>query len=701
MIKLYPVLVANSVSKNIIPGLLKAIERFALIYKLDEIADDARKSLRVSLRKVGKKLVMKEETDQQLVNYLTNEILYEQNPGYDPTARHGQGTKQSQRGTGQGPFSYVSGSGTQTGKKKTPMSQRQKQYQTQQQSVKVGDQNVNVNIPAEVPKPVRSPEEERIAAREKEAGRMAAQAGDATISIGQMDMKSISLEPTWMKVDTLTRGGNRISTVIGVKAVPVAVKSDAQLASLLMFDKQVGRLFHLVLRMGRYVSGILYRIYARTVQRIFDPDPAAISGNPYKDIVLKRTIIDKSNIRDIFLVLNQADLTEDFTVSAKGIRKLMNLGWQSFCVADDVNRRLTFCMKEFKGMCQYIPYTMLYHTLDQARVFEDLEDVRRSSTSLFKGKIPFKKLIGESIAKEKLDEFSVDIFPEPTTQADIELLNEIAYIDENFASMAKRVTHAPKQFVSRVLKGTVKIPRIEMDKLLKVGKRIDPQFVKAHTLAKRVFTNSLKLKNIDPRYIDWAAFAIVIKAKASSTGKDLLEKTKDVLMAVIPTFRKVIRKAQASTLNIPAEHRVEAAIGIVSLFLLTSSVAIFYLVSAIAAFHIKPFAGDAIKAMNQFFTSAGTMVKNLFSKAEADAEGKPEMIKKFWAGLFQQTKTTFNEMYKDSKEFIENKLEGIEEKGDSAAEFLERETGMTLGEMGIFILLSVVGLVTIKWMLKK
>jgi hypothetical protein len=83
MVKLYPTLIANSVSKNIIPGILKSIERYAMIYRMGEIMKQARKDLGVEAiyRKVGgkTKLVVK-ETEDQLINFLAKEFLTEQGP---------------------------------------------------------------------------------------------------------------------------------------------------------------------------------------------------------------------------------------------------------------------------------------------------------------------------------------------------------------------------------------------------------------------------------------------------------------------------------------------------------------------------------------------------------------------------------------------------------------------------------------------
>jgi hypothetical protein len=647
MIKLYPVLVANSVSKNIIPGICKAIERFALIYKLDSLADQTRKDYRISLTKVGKNLVMKEETDEHLINFLSNEILFEDGT-YDPSSRFGPGTKNT------GSFSYV-------GSTNKPAGMSKKEWEEELQR-------------------------ERERSREKEFGKREALPADASISIGQMDMKSLSLEPTWMKIDMVSRGGARYTTVLGVKAVPAYVNSDAKLAQLLSFDKQVGRLMHLTLHWGRKVSGFLYRIYARSVQRVFDPDPRAISGNPYKDIVLKRTIIDKVNVDDVFLVLNQADLEEDFTVSAKGIRKLMRLGWQSFCIADDINRKLTFCMSQFQGMCQVVPYTMLYHTLDQARIFEDLEDVRRSTTSLFKSKIAVNKLFGESLASNRLTEYTVNLYPNDEAQ---QFINEMYLLDENIGAIAKRIVSAPKEMFLRLFKGTLDVPLINTDKMMKLGRKIDPQFIKAHALAKRVLLNSLSLKNIDEKYIDLAAIYITIKAKLSP-GLNLLAKTKEVLLEVVPVFRKIIRKAKQSSLNIPEEHRIEAAIGISVLMGMSATIgASIWMMTKFFNAEI-----DLGHYLINFGTAVKLAIKKWFIEAGKVQVQEGEIDISFWKKLYLQLKPLFDKKIDEAKEYLEDS-------GANLKDSLHDKFGLTGEEASALLIMGVIIIFTIKFFLKR
>ena len=712
MIKLYPVLVSNSVSKNIIPGIMKSVERFALIYKLDDLARSARKDAGISLKKVGKRLVMR-ESDEEIAAFLANEILHE--AIHDPTKRHQTGTKTP---PGKSTFSYI-GSGASAQDKELA-----KKWNDEYETAMMKGRGQIAGSRFEKPPAglnarqkdlwyrwKRSKDEEFIAKakeRGKQIGRSQATPADATISIGQMDMNSIMLEPTWMKIDRVTKYGQKFTSVLGVKAVSVPVRSDATLAQLLTFDKNVGRLMHLVLKVGRWVTGKLYRVYSKTIQKLIDPDPKAISGDPYKDIVLKRTIIAESNVNDVFLVLNQADLADDFAIDAKGIRKLMSLGWQSFCIADDVNRRLTFCMSEFKGMCNVLPYTMVYQTLNQAKVFEDLEEVRRTSASIFKARIPMKKVLGESMAQQKLEEFGADLFG-PLPEQTQEFLNEISYIDESFASVTKKILTSPKQYLLRALKGTAKTPRITMDKALKIARKVDPQFPKAHALAKRVLKNSIKVPELSETHLDWAAMTVVIRAK-TLPGRNLMIKTKDVLMSVIPLFRKALRKAQQSTLNIPPQHRVEAVFGLITVFILISVLGFFYTWTVITSFKVR----DVVKAKGpgwakdaeEMTTQAGTTltefvggiltkVKNFFL---ASTHTEPKEIVTFWKKIFTDSdrQLEIRNAMKGYKEQFDTFIKKTFEEGgayDNLKDTLKVEYDVTIPQIGAMMLLTLIGII--------
>jgi len=85
------------------------------------------------------------------------------------------------------------------------------------------------------------------------------------------------------------------------------------------------------------------------------------------------------------------------------------MGWASFIIADDVNKMVYFCLKHMKGMCSMIQYSTMYNTLGHMKVYESLEDVRKSSASLFKVSKSEKKVFGESLADLKLSDYKQPI----------------------------------------------------------------------------------------------------------------------------------------------------------------------------------------------------------------------------------------------------------------------------------------------------
>ncbi len=128
-----------------------------------------------------------------------------------------------------------------------------------------------------------------------------------------------------------------------------------------------------------------------------------ISGDPKKDILYAST----KHRKNIFVMTNFAEVSEELFRNAGGVNKLFKLGWSSFCAADDVNRRLFCCMKEFKGMCSTVLYPFVYSAMkDQYKVFDSLDDARKSSSPFFgrqRGKLT--KFVGEAKASQKLEDY--------------------------------------------------------------------------------------------------------------------------------------------------------------------------------------------------------------------------------------------------------------------------------------------------------
>jgi hypothetical protein len=146
----------------------------------------------------------------------------------------------------------------------------------------------------------------------------------------------------------------------------------------------------LMVRMGRKIMGKLLRIINR----------GPVSGDPKQDIIYRTT----GHKGETFVVLEKNhDVDEFFLSQTKKINRLFKLGWGNFVIADDSMQIAYFCLRANKGICQGLNYRMMYQTLGQGQVYQDLEDIRKQNSSIFKvNRKRFSKILGESVADEKL-----------------------------------------------------------------------------------------------------------------------------------------------------------------------------------------------------------------------------------------------------------------------------------------------------------
>ena len=561
MIALYPMLVSNTVSRNIIPGIAKVLENYLMVYGITSIMDKAMNQLdkkdRPKYSFKQKRLVFKESEDF-MVDFFSREVMFEQSKAYQNYGKGNKGTSTS-----------TSSKGKQT-KKSLQTQKGQTQYQqatggSASSSAAGGKAFVNVE-----------PGAITVNTKEKDSAK------DARVDIGAFDMKSVSLEPTWMKTDIISAAGHKTSGIVGVKVVPYPVKSDAKLAHLLMYDRQVSNLQSLAIRFGRKVENAFYRAWKvawKVMTLGIGTGPAGgmgITGNPKHDILARRTILKAKDASDIFVVVNQADLSDDFYASANGILNLFRMGWSSIIIVDDVNRRVSFCMRELKGMCSMMPFTMLYQTYQQAKVYEDLEDAKRSASSIFKvQRKKFSKIVGESIAQYRTEEFGMQNLP----MFDDGVVTEMTILDENIGSFMKSMTPAKmKSILPKIMKGDIKdIPKVSSDKILKLGAKLNPEFKKSYILAKRVLDNSTP--EVKGEMVNIAALGIASRASlsvAKDVGADIMTSTKEGIKEHIKAYRKSKEKSKENRTNMPSEHYAESVFGWVGIAGLMATVGTVY-----------------------------------------------------------------------------------------------------------------------------
>lgn len=323
MIVVYPMLISSNVSANVLPGISKVIEKFILVYKMDDIVRAANAYAKGKRSLFFKRGMLKLREGTKNDNRSDDGVILEQ--GKPPT--------------------------------------------------------VVVQMPSQ------------------EKDKKASEGEKATVKI---DVKveppgfsSISLEPTWIKVDTFA--GTRIA---GIKTIPFPIKSDAALIDLILSDKSMTFLQSRLSMIGRKMLRTIWAVIRWTHLPFTQ---LTISGDPKKDVIMARTV-HKDNI---FIVLNMMDLGYNFLERTDRIRRLYGLGWSSFIIVDDVNKRAYFCMKEFQGLCSTVQYNFMYNSLgsEYGKVFDDLEDVKKSSSPFFKLMQKPGKIISETTILEKLDKY--------------------------------------------------------------------------------------------------------------------------------------------------------------------------------------------------------------------------------------------------------------------------------------------------------
>jgi hypothetical protein len=188
--------------------------------------------------------------------------------------------------------------------------------------------------------------------------------------------------------------------ILGVKVVPFRIKSADSVSSLISQDKQLKHLAYLGTKYGRGITRVFFRLMKK--MRVPVLKDKAISGDPRSDVLLGQSVYGKN----MFICMNQMDLeNEDIFSQPGGIQKLQKLGWASFVIVDDVNRRATFCMKEFNGVCSVVPFNYLFTSFgkDFNQAYEDLEDIKKASGPFFNMRTNRRRAFAEN--KSSVDKY--------------------------------------------------------------------------------------------------------------------------------------------------------------------------------------------------------------------------------------------------------------------------------------------------------
>ena len=383
MIVMFPLLTDDTVSPNVVPGVVKALERFALIYKMDDI-----------LKWGGM------PADSRIIGFAKDNlgILARQYnlPGLATVA---ESENLSEAGKG------VFGSQTDKQEYDSHGNPTDRSRSIQLPSVLgiakdiVGTADTTWKLGKDIARTISGAEAKE---REKDAAhtRVWSQkplTPDRKIDINSTDLKSnLSVEPTWVTVQS--RKG---SAVIGIKVVPYPINA-APFVDRVSRDMSLNIFDELVERYERSVTKMFFNIMRN--MKIPFLKRASLAADPFKDVIYARSKY-KGNV---FTLFNLASLkAENAFQSSGGVDKLFRLGWNSIVIADDVTKRAIFCMKEFGGVCSVINYAYIYASLgsEYAKEYGSLEDLKKSSSPFFKSKIKAQRFIGESMALEYMERF--------------------------------------------------------------------------------------------------------------------------------------------------------------------------------------------------------------------------------------------------------------------------------------------------------
>lgn len=368
------------------------------------------------------------------------------------------------------------------------------------------------------------------------------------LKISTIESKSLSLEPTWVSLPNDAGGG-----ILGIKVAPYMLSSDQTLGRALLHDSVSSKIQVLIRKKVRFIIKFLYNLFSRLwIWRYFFPKHN-VTGNPKHDIIFDRTIFSsqKKGSR-VFTCLNKIDLdnTMDLFKRAGGVKKLFKLGWTSIVIADDVAKNVTFCPKEQKGICSTIPYSMIYSSIstDAKKIYDDMDDAKKSSGVIFRRKTRLSKYIGEFEMNDILLKTS-----------DYSSLNE-NYLNENINDIFKKLSQVPTNKLKKVIidlkkmiekqdiksiTSTLKfLPKVDINSIeFKLSK--SPQFKKIKAFSKKVLKNSIP--NISEKSSELISTGIALKALHDK--KDPEKVAKNDLKDFVKFTRKRLNKIKKDNEN--------------------------------------------------------------------------------------------------------------------------------------------------------
>jgi hypothetical protein len=308
------------------------------------------------------------------------------------------------------------------------------------------------------------------------------------INIHDPSYAALSIEPTWISIQT----GRAGLKVLGVKVLPFFVDAPDGIISAMLRDTALDYNEYLTQKFKRASIRLLWKL-ARTFHVGGD---RVITGDPDVDILWATTQYK----HNIFTCFNQIELEAPGILDSPAtVKKLFNLGWTSFIVADDVNKKATYCMEEFGGVCSTVPYNFLYSSLgsEHSKVFQTIDDVRKSAGPFFRMTTSKRKIFGECLAKNKQTEYLAQSLQEWSLVDKVKDLKKSFFLD-----LFKRLGSAiPSNDGTTIRNALSKVPEIPFNVVESTCAKLSPAFERNYELAKRMLRKSTDIVDKEINYL--------------------------------------------------------------------------------------------------------------------------------------------------------------------------------------------------------
>jgi len=366
MIIMYPMIVSKGVSENIVPGLTKTVEQYIIVNAKDTMLSNPEVMKQVKLKIKGGKLFAQESVDLSEAK----------------DSEFGGKTKKTDNN--------ISKTEPKPEKFDAEEKRREAEHDREEKQSKRDQKKHDQDMIDRELKRAKDDKE----AKEKDEERKAKK---GISSVKMADNKALSIEPTTVDVEFTDYWGNKKLGSIGVKVVPFRVKSEAKLSRLIMHDVNLKGFSAMMISQGRKITRRIWGFIDRWAGNL-KLGGLVPTGDPRRDIIMARTGFGGGG----YIVLSKThDIDESFLNNVKKINRLYKMGWGNLIVVDDVNRMAYFCLKQFRGVCTAISFAMIYHNFKALQVYDSLEDAKRQTSSIFKIKKQFSKVVAEWIVDHK------------------------------------------------------------------------------------------------------------------------------------------------------------------------------------------------------------------------------------------------------------------------------------------------------------